>query len=144
MAYSPSPRPCHHTYSISYYIAGLSLKPSHNPKGNQPSKFQLAGVRRFGGVREQTNKQTHSLTDWRFYRMISKRSLVINIYFKYYSLKRIRVMHMIYCFKENRYILSHPGIYGGKFTKLLSCLQAKYIANKTDIWLIAKYFTNFI
>ena len=51
---------------------------------------------------------------------------------------------MIYCFAENRYILSHPGIYGGKFTKLQSCLQAKYIANKTDIWLKAKYFTNFI
>ena len=31
--------------------------------GNHPSKFQLAGVRRFGGVREQTNKQTHSLID---------------------------------------------------------------------------------
>ena len=29
------------------------------PKGNHPSKFQLAGVRRFGGVREQTNKLTH-------------------------------------------------------------------------------------
>ena len=26
-----------------------------------------------------------------------------------------------------------------KFTKLLSCLQAKNIANKTEIWLTAKY-----
>ena len=47
-----------------------------HPKGNHPSKFQLAGVRRFGGVREQTNKQqtdslTHSLTDWFFYRVIT-------------------------------------------------------------------------
>ena len=38
--------------------------------GNHPSKFQLAGVRRFGGVREQTNRQTDSLTDLRFYRVI--------------------------------------------------------------------------
>ena len=36
-------------------------------KGNNPSKFQLAEVRRFGEVREQTNRQTDSLTDWRFY-----------------------------------------------------------------------------
>ena len=28
-------------------------------KGNHPSKFQLAGVRRFAEVREQTNRQTH-------------------------------------------------------------------------------------
>ena len=28
-------------------------------KGNHPSKFQLPGVRRFGGDREQTNTQTH-------------------------------------------------------------------------------------
>ena len=34
-----------------------------HPKGNLASKFQLARVRRFGGVREQTNKQTHSLID---------------------------------------------------------------------------------
>jgi len=43
--------------------------------GNHPSKLQLAGVRRFGGVREQTNKQsnkqTDSLTDWRFDREIT-------------------------------------------------------------------------
>ena len=32
-------------------------------KGNNPSKFQLAEVRRFGEVREQTNRQTHSSTD---------------------------------------------------------------------------------
>ena len=51
---------------------------------------------------------------------------------------------MIYCFTENRYILYHPGIYGGKFTKLLSCVQAKNIANKTEIWLKAKYVTNFV
>ena len=47
----------------------FSLKPSPS-QGNHPSKFQFAGVHRFGGVREQTNKQTHSLTDWRFYRVI--------------------------------------------------------------------------
>ena len=41
-----------------------------HPKGNHPSKFQLVGVCRFGGVREQTNKQTDSLTDWHFYRVI--------------------------------------------------------------------------
>ena len=40
-------------------------------KGDHPSKFQHAGVHRFGGVREQTNKQTHSLIDWRFYRVTS-------------------------------------------------------------------------
>ena len=28
-------------------------------KGNHPSKFQLAGIRRFGGIREQTNGLTH-------------------------------------------------------------------------------------
>ena len=32
---------------------------------------------------------------------------------------------------------------GSKFTKLLSCLQAKNIANKTEKWLIAKYSVNF-
>ena len=33
-------------------------------------KISGVGVRRFGGVREQTNKQTDSLTDWHFYRVI--------------------------------------------------------------------------
>ena len=39
-------------------------------KGNNPSKFQLAEVRRFGEVREQTNRQTDSLTDKRSYWMM--------------------------------------------------------------------------
>ena len=37
--------------------------------GNHPSKYQLAGVRRFGGVRQQTNRQIHSLTDKCFYKV---------------------------------------------------------------------------
>ena len=56
---------------------GFLAKNLPNPKGNHPSKFQLAGVRRFGGVREQTNKQTntltHSLRDW----CLDKRDKVI-------------------------------------------------------------------
>ena len=40
-------------------------------QGNLPSKFQLTGVCRFGGVREQTNRLTHSLTDERFYRVMA-------------------------------------------------------------------------
>ena len=43
-------------------------------KGNHPSKFQLAGVSRLGGIREHPNTQTHSLThsltDWCFDREI--------------------------------------------------------------------------
>ena len=35
----------------------FSLKP--NPKGNHPIKFQVTGVRRFGGVGKQTDKLTH-------------------------------------------------------------------------------------
>ena len=31
--------------------------------GNHPYKFQLIGINRFGGVREQTDSLTHSLTD---------------------------------------------------------------------------------
>ena len=45
-------------------------------KGNHPSKFQLAGVRRFKGVREHPNRFTHSLTDWCFDREISDRNRV--------------------------------------------------------------------
>ena len=61
---------------IRYFPANGSTNPDvFNLKGNHPSKFQLAGVRRFGGVREHpnrhTHKLTHSLTDWRFYRVIS-------------------------------------------------------------------------
>ena len=41
-------------------------------------RFQLAGVRRFGGVREQSNKQTHSLTDWCFDREIGKTTMITN------------------------------------------------------------------
>ena len=37
---------------------------------NHPSKFQLIRCSRFGGVREQTNGQTHSLTSYCFYRVI--------------------------------------------------------------------------
>ena len=49
----------------------FSLKPSpYQGKGNHPSKFWLAGIRRFGGVREQTSKQTHSLTYKCFYRVM--------------------------------------------------------------------------
>ena len=40
-----------------------------HPKGNHRSKFQLAGVCRFGGLREQINKQTFSPKDWCFYRV---------------------------------------------------------------------------
>ena len=36
----------------------LSLKPSAS-QGNHSSTFQLVGVRCFGGVMDQTNKQTH-------------------------------------------------------------------------------------
>ena len=32
-------------------------------KGNLPSKFQLNRIKHFGGVSEQTNKQTDKLTD---------------------------------------------------------------------------------
>ena len=39
----------------------FSLKPSLSQ--GESSKFQLTGVRRSGGVREQTNKKTDSLTD---------------------------------------------------------------------------------
>ena len=39
----------------------FSLKLLH-PKGNHPSKFQIAGVRRFGGVREHPYRQTD--THW--------------------------------------------------------------------------------
>ena len=57
----------------------FSLKPPH-PKGIHPSKFQLAGVCRFGGVREQTNKKTDSLTDWCFDREMAG-PLYISIYY---------------------------------------------------------------
>ena len=40
----------------------FSLKPSLS-QGESSLKFQLAGVCRFGGVREQTNKLTHWQTD---------------------------------------------------------------------------------
>ncbi len=50
-------------WQICYYILV--------PRGINPSKFLLAGVCLFGGVREQTNKHTHSLTNWRFYRVIT-------------------------------------------------------------------------
>ena len=39
----------------------LAKNPLH-PKGNHHSKFQLIMLSRFGGVREQTNKHTDSLT----------------------------------------------------------------------------------
>ena len=46
-----------------------------HPKGNHSSKFQLIRLSRFGGIREQKNKQTntqtHSLTSYCFYRVIS-------------------------------------------------------------------------
>ena len=43
-----------------------------HPKGNHPSKFQLIRFSRFGGVREQTNKQTDKLTHCiLFYRVIA-------------------------------------------------------------------------
>ena len=47
----------------------FSLKHSVS-QGESSLKFQLAGVRRFGGVREQTNRLTHSLIDWYFKRRI--------------------------------------------------------------------------
>ena len=57
----------------------FSLKPFLS-QGDHPSKFQLAGVRRFGGVREQTNKRANSLTDWRFYRVIYLGILKVSAY----------------------------------------------------------------
>ena len=46
--------------------------------GNHPSKFQPAGVPRFGGVREHPNTQTHSLTDWCFDR-VKERVLSVGV-----------------------------------------------------------------
>ena len=43
-----------------------------NPKGNHPSKFQLAGVRRFGGVREHPNRHTDRLTHWQTEALIER------------------------------------------------------------------------
>ena len=37
-----------------------------HPKGNHSSIFQFISVSRFGGVREQTNKHTDSLTSYCF------------------------------------------------------------------------------
>ena len=45
------------------------LKPLH-PKGNHASKFQLIRFCRFGGVWEQTNNNTDSLTSYCFRRRI--------------------------------------------------------------------------
>jgi len=47
----------------------FSLKPSLS-QGESSLKILVEGVRRFGGVKEQTNKQTDSLTDKCFYRVI--------------------------------------------------------------------------
>ena len=62
-----------------FYISDANEPQNQVPlgctKGNHPSKFQHAGVRRFGGVREQTNKHTNSLTDWRFYRVIENKEM---------------------------------------------------------------------
>ena len=52
----------------------ISLKPS--PSQVETSlKISARWVRRFGGVREQTNRQTDSLTDWRFYRVTIETSV---------------------------------------------------------------------
>ena len=73
-----------------YFPANGSTNPDvfyPKTKGNHPSKFQLAGVCRFGWVREhpnrQTDRQTHSLTDWCFDREISiyEKYLIYNIWF---------------------------------------------------------------
>ena len=54
-----------------YFPANCSTNPDvffslkHCASQGKPSKFQLAWVRRFGGVRGQTSKQTDSPTDWR-------------------------------------------------------------------------------
>ena len=51
----------------------LALNLLH-PKGNHRSRFQLIRFSRFGGVREQTNRQTHSLTFYCSYRVIMPKS----------------------------------------------------------------------
>ena len=49
------------------------------------SKFQLPGVRRFGGDREQTNKQTDSLTDRCFDREIEFINKILDKFLVYAS-----------------------------------------------------------
>ena len=49
----------------------ISLKPSASQgKSSLKISARRDSPRRFGGVREQTNTLTHSLTDWCFYRVI--------------------------------------------------------------------------
>ena len=42
-------------------------------KGYLPSKFQLIRIKLFGGVREQTNKHTNSITSYYFVERASKK-----------------------------------------------------------------------
>ena len=46
----------YYRFDESGYFLALNLP---YPKGNHPSKFQLAEVRRFGGVWEHPNRLTH-------------------------------------------------------------------------------------
>ena len=57
-----------HALVFSYFAAyGCFLASNFlHPKGNHPSKFQLIRFSIFGGVRKQTNTQTHSLTSYCF------------------------------------------------------------------------------
>ena len=68
----------------------FSPKPSIS-QGNHPSKFQLAGVRRLGGVREHPNRQTNSLTDWclkrRIYDLLKSNSSIFDFEIFYFSLQ---------------------------------------------------------
>ena len=68
----------------------FSLKPSQS----QGESFQLAGVRRFGGVREHPNTQTHSLTDWCFDRVIEKSFVIVKVKENHYSRKNWKFITM--------------------------------------------------
>ena len=52
-------------------------------KGSHPLKYQLISFSRFGGVREQTNTQTHSLTSYCFYRVIV--ASIVNVFFRFFG-----------------------------------------------------------
>ena len=67
------------TRSSFFYLPAIGLTNmdvfSLKPFASQGESFQLTRFSRFREVREQTSKQTnsltHSLTDWRFYRVIN-------------------------------------------------------------------------
>ena len=129
-------------YTLQFFILLLrvrrvqkffSLKPFATQGKNHSSKFQLIRICRFGGVWEQTNTQTHSLTDVLLLQLIFK---VKQLPYRYSSTSQKD-------FKIGYFYTSFLSLSIFSNT-IYVCMEQKSQTNLAEFFLLAQSWSGFI